>query len=473
MSPKAHNPVVVWFRQDLRLGDNPALAAAARTGRPILPVYVQDDESAGQWAMGAASRWWLHHSLHALDSDLGGSLSVFRGNARELIPELVRTVGAPALYFNRCIEPWRTERDAGIVAELTTDGIRVEATDAVTLFDPDAVLKADGTPYRVFTPFFRKGCLEHAAPPREPLAAPKALDTVSADRSAGIDALELMPRIEWYRGMAAEWTIGEAAAAHRLDAFIDSGLDGYAEGRNRPDLRHVSRLSPHLHFGEISPHQIWHAVQSAGQRPALERDAEVFLSELGWREFSCYLLRHFPELPTKNLQRRFDRFPWRSGGDSLDRWQRGLTGYPIVDAGMRELWTTGYMHNRVRMIVGSFLVKNLLLHWHHGETWFWDTLVDADLANNSAGWQWVAGSGADASPYFRIFNPVTQGRKFDPQGDYVRRFVPELRELDADELHEPWQARRRGAASEYPEPIVDLKASREQALEAFRFSASV
>jgi deoxyribodipyrimidine photo-lyase len=282
-----------------------------------------------------------------------------------------------------------------------------------------------------------------------------------------------MPRIEWYRGMAAEWTIGEAAAAHRLDAFIDSGLDGYAEGRNRPDLRHVSRLSPHLHFGEISPHQVWHAVQSARQRPARERDAEVFLSELGWREFSCYLLRHFPELPTKNLQRRFDRFPWRSGGDSLDRWQRGLTGYPIVDAGMRELWTTGYMHNRVRMIVGSFLVKNLLLHWHHGETWFWDTLVDADLANNSAGWQWVAGSGADASPYFRIFNPVTQGRKFDPQGDYVRRFVPELRELDADELHEPWQARRRGAASEYPEPIVDLKASREQALEAFRFSASV
>jgi deoxyribodipyrimidine photo-lyase len=278
-----------------------------------------------------------------------------------------------------------------------------------------------------------------------------------------------MPEIAWYGGLAQEWQVGEAGALKRLDTFLESGLGGYREGRNRPDLRHVSRLSPHLHFGEISPNQVWHAVLPRLADPALARDVDSFMSELGWREFSHYLLRHWPGLPTDNLQSKFDRFPWQTDRAALERWQRGQTGYPIVDAGMRELWETGFMHNRVRMIVGSFLVKNLLQHWRTGEAWFWDTLVDADLANNSAGWQWVAGSGADAAPYFRIFNPVTQGRKFDPDGAYVRRFVPELASLGPGDIHAPWEARTgSGRSLDYPDPIVDLKASRERALAAFR-----
>jgi deoxyribodipyrimidine photo-lyase len=284
-----------------------------------------------------------------------------------------------------------------------------------------------------------------------------------------------MPSKRWYDGIAEAWKPGEAGALERLESFLDEGIRNYKEDRNRPDLENVSRLSPHLHFGEISPHQVWHAANSLKATGGLENDIDHFLSELGWREFSYSLLYHWPALPHNNLQGKFDRFPWREDPASLRRWQRGQTGYPIVDAGMRELWQTGYMHNRVRMIVGSFLVKNLLLHWHQGEAWFWDTLVDADLANNSASWQWIAGCGADAAPYFRIFNPVTQGRKFDPNGVYVRRLVPEIAALPDKFLHSPWEAPAPVLAgvgielgSDYPRPMVDLKASRERALEAFR-----
>ena len=284
-----------------------------------------------------------------------------------------------------------------------------------------------------------------------------------------------MPRIDWHDGIAAEWTPGEAGAAERLERFLESGIRNYKQGRNRPDQAFVSRLSPHLHFGEISPHRVWHAARPLGDRSELEKDVDHFLSELGWREFSHYLLYHWPEITDHNLQRKFNRFPWRDDDQSLRRWQRGRTGYPIVDAGMRELWQTGYMHNRVRMIVGSFLVKNLMLHWRHGEAWFWDTLVDSDLANNSASWQWVAGSGADAAPYFRIFNPVLQGKKFDPNGDYVRQYVPEIAALPNKHLQAPWEApaevlREAGIelGKDYPEPIVDLMESRDRALAAFK-----
>ena len=463
------SPIICWFRQDLRLGDNPALVAAHRTGRAILPLYVLDDESAEQWAMGGASRWWLHQSLGALDRRLDGALCCLKGRADLLLLKLVRETGATAVYVNRCNEPWRIVRDARIAAALAADGISWHEFHGSTLFDPERVVKADGEPYRVFTPFYRRGCLQQSEPPREPLPRPRSLRLHDHGRGFSVDNLGLMPTIAWYRGMANEWEVGEQGALRRLDRFVESGLPGYKEGRNFPARRHVSRLSPHLHFGEISPNQVWYGALQRSGDIRLEADIESFLSELGWREFSHYLLRHWPTLPERNLQTKFDRFSWATDAHDLAAWQSGRTGYPIIDAGMRELWQTGYMHNRVRMIVGSFLVKNLLLDWRLGQAWFWDTLVDADLANNSASWQWVAGCGADAAPYFRIFNPVTQGQKFDPDGSYVRRFVPELAELAAEVVHRPWS----GPASErraldYPEPIVDLRQSRERALAVFR-----
>ena len=462
-------PVIVWFRQDLRLHDNPALTVAADAGAPLLPIYVHDTDSAGAWAPGAASRWWLHQSLASLSADLAGKLCFFEGDAAEVVPAIAEEVGASAVYVNDGFEPWRIESDRKIAAALGDLGIDFERHRAVTLFDPDGVLKDDGTPYKVFTPFYKKACSVSADSLREPLPAPDRIKWLDYDGGVELDALELTPAIPWYESIADEWQPGEAGAHDRLETFVENGIDGYREGRNRPDQQHVSRLSPHLHHGEISPNQVWHAVKPLERKSKLAKDVETFLSELGWREFSYYLLKHFPELPEENLQSKFDRFPWCDDDALLERWQRGETGYPIVDAGMRELWATGYMHNRIRMIVASFLVKNLMIDWRHGERWFWDTLVDADLANNSASWQWVAGSGADAAPYFRIFNPITQGKKFDPNGDYVRRHVPELAELGDDCIHEPWRAEESERKRlDYPDPVVDLKTSRERALEAFK-----
>lgn len=474
-----NNPVIVWFRQDLRLADNPALSAAAESGRPLLPLYILDDDSAGEWRPGAASRWWLHQSLHALNRSLGGCLRVMSGNALHLLPRIASDVGATAVTWNRCYEPWRIRRDSEIKSVLAARDVPARSYNGALLFEPPSVLKQDGTPYKVFTPFYRKGCLEGAPEPGRPTGAPTINAFSGASVGIDIDDLGLMPDIRWYTEMAETWQPGEDGAHDRLRHFVDNGIRNYKEDRNRPDREHVSRLSPHLHFGEISPRQVWHAARSVEARAGLKRDVDHFLSELGWREFSHNLLCHWPDLPSKNLQPRFDAFPWRDDPAALERWQHGQTGYPIVDAGMRELWRTGYMHNRVRMIAGSFLVKNLLLHWHLGEEWFWDTLVDADLANNSASWQWVAGCGADAAPYFRIFNPVAQGRKFDPDGNYVRRYVPEIAALPTGFLHCPWEAPADVLDSsgialgrDYPEPIVDLKASRERALQAFASTKS-
>ncbi len=462
---------IMWFRQDLRLHDNPALVRAAKAGR-VLPVYILDDDTAADQAMGAASRWWLHHSLASLDRSLGGRLRFYRGPAEHILPRLVERHGVENVYWNRCYEPWRIQRDTAIKAALTEHGIGVESDNASLLWEPWEVLKQDGTPYRVFTPYYRKGCL-NAAPPRTPMLAPATLDLLDAedDLCVTLEQLRLLPDIRWDRSLEPHWTIGEAGAQERLASFLDDGFTGYKRGRNFPARSNVSRLSPHLHWGEISPNAVWYA---ATDKPE-GADRDHFRSELGWREFSYSLLYHFPDLPRRNLQAAFDGFPWRRDAEALRRWQRGETGIPIVDAGMRELWQTGYMHNRVRMIVGSFLVKNLLLHWHDGEAWFWDCLVDADLASNSASWQWIAGCGADAAPYFRIFNPVTQGLKFDPDGAYTRRFVPELAKLPDEVLFSPWEAPalvleaagvRLGKS--YPQPLVDLKASRERALAAYR-----
>lgn len=467
------NPIIAWFRQDLRLHDNPALNAAAQTNQPILPVYILDDKNSEQWKMGAASRWWLHHSLQQLNLSLDNNLCLEAGDAKEVLQKLIDETKADSVYWNRCYEPWRIKRDSEIKKQLNSNGIEAKSFNGSLLYEPHTALKADGTPYKVFTPFYKKGCLAKPLQPNEPQAIPDNLNYFE-HQSLSLEELDLMPEIPWYRDMEEAWQPGEQGAQKRLHIFLENGVNDYKVGRNFPAQENISRLSPHLHFGEISPNQVWCESKTYIDAENQE-DIECFHSELGWREFSNNLLYYFPDIPRQNLQKKFDAFPWRNDQAALQCWQQGQTGYPIVDAGMRELWQTGYMHNRVRMIVGSFLVKNLLLHWHHGEDWFWDTLLDADLANNSASWQWIAGCGADAAPYFRIFNPVTQGQKFDKEGVYVRQYVPEISALPDKFIHNPWEAGE-DILSEagitlgktYPEPIVDLKESRERALAAFK-----
>lgn len=472
------SPVVVWFRQDLRIRDNPALLAAHQTGHPIVPLFILDEENCGEWKLGGASRWWLHESLKALNEALKGQLCFKAGSAQKILVDLLEGAGAEAIYWNRSYEPWRISSDAHIQEILQTKGIEVHTFNGALLFEPQTALKSDGTPYKVFTPFYQKGCLGNSNEPRRPSKAPKDL-RLSTHRGVALIDLKLLPAVPWHKKFMNHWRPGETGAQARLKAFLKNGLKQYKEGRNYPSGNNVSRLSPHLHFGEISPNEVWYAAKQRMGTEGWRKDGETFLSELGWREFSHSLLFHFPDLPRKNLQKKFNKFPWRKDQKSLKRWQQGQTGYPIVDAGMRELWETGYMHNRVRMIVGSFLVKNLMLHWHLGEDWFWDTLVDADLANNSASWQWIAGCGADAAPYFRIFNPVTQGKKFDQTGEYVRRFIPELKKMPVKYLHNPWEAPEKvlveagvQLGENYPLPIVTLGDSRERALKAFSELAS-
>jgi deoxyribodipyrimidine photo-lyase len=468
------SPIVIhWFRQDLRLADNPALSAAAAAGQ-VLPIYIFEQSTAPHAAMGAASRCWLHHTLHALQQTLEGKLAIFAGDPLTILRAIIQHTQASAVYWNRCYEPWRIARDKQIKQALLADGVQVHSDKCSLLWEPWEVLKADGTPYKVFTPFYRKGCLRAHAP-RTPLPAPANLiihQQQHLPAQCSLEELALLPKLPWGQSMMAHWQVGEVAAQQRLQQFLQQGLSGYKNGRNFPSQSHVSRLSPHLHWGEISPNQVWYA---AKQTAAPEEDIAHFQSELAWREFSYSLLYHFPNLPEKNLQTKFEAFPWHEDAQALSRWQQGQTGYPIVDAGMRELWLTGYMHNRVRMIVGSFLVKNLLLPWQQGAAWFWDCLVDADLANNSASWQWVAGSGADAAPYFRIFNPILQGQKFDAQGDYTRHYVPELAKLPDKYLFSPWEAPDKVLAQAgvvlgetYPQPMVDVKVSRERALAAYQ-----
>ena len=425
--------------------------------------------------MGGASRWWLHQALESLNLSLQGKLNIFSGDPLLILPQLAQQNSASSVVWNRCYEPWRIARDGKLKAVLKDQGTEVESYNGSLLWEPWQVLKKDGTPYKVFTPYYRRGCLS-AVQPRKPLAMPDNIKSLPlcAD-SMVLDDLQLMPTIPWDTQMKARWDISETAAQDRLDEFVMDELEDYREGRNFPNKANVSRLSAYLHFGQISTNTAWHRASDAAALIDNESSIDTFLSELGWREFSHYLLYHFPQLPKDNLQSRFDIFPWAANTDAdLRAWQRGRTGYPLVDAGMRELYSTGYMHNRVRMVVGSFLVKNLLIHWHRGEEWFWDCLVDADLAANSASWQWIAGCGADAAPFFRIFNPVTQSEKFDKQGDYIRRYVPELADMPAKYIHAPWLAPAEvlvaagvEIGTDYPAPIMDIKESRERALAAF------
>jgi deoxyribodipyrimidine photo-lyase len=452
---------LIWFRNDLRLADNPALQAALRAGLTPVPVYVHAPDEEGDWAPGAASEAWRRRSLLALAQDLharGSRLQVFHGGSLATLQRLAAQGGAEAVFWNRRYEPAIEARDAAIKRALRQQGLRAESHNAALLFEPWQVQGKGGDPYRVFTPFWRTALAQWRLP--DGADAPGRLPPPPRlDGATDIDALGLAPAPPWDAGFWREWTPGEAGAHAAATAFVVDALAGYGDQRDRPDRRGTSRLSTHLHFGEIAP---WRIVRLLEGVDAAE-DRAAYVRELGWREFAHHVLHHFPHTPDANFNPRFDGFPWAQPTERLQAWRQGRTGIPIVDAGMRELWHTGWMHNRVRMVVASFLCKNLRVHWRKGARWFWDTLVDADLANNSLGWQWVAGTGADAAPYYRVFNPVLQAQKFDPRGDYIARWVPELATLAPAQRHAPWTGTLpRG----YPKPIVDLAQSRQAALDA-------
>jgi len=465
-------PVIMWFRQDLRLADNAALAAAAAAA-DVIPLYILDDETPGGWRIGGASRWWLHRSLERLARRV--PLVLRRGPADKILRDMLRHTGAGAVYFTRDYAPWSGPLERRVRDIAAAGAATCHRYGGFLLHEPEAIRTGAGEPYRVYTPFAR-ACLA-AGEPRPPRTVPALRFWQGEVASQTLDSLGLLPRVpNWAARFESEWQPGEEGARARLAAFLDTGLRDYATGRDEPARPVTSRLSPHLHFGEISPAALWHAIRDRAARAggSLDGAAEKFLRELLWREFSCHLLHHWPSLPDEPFRRDYAAFPWRDDEWGLRVWQRGETGYPIVDAGMRELWRTGTMHNRVRMIAASFLVKHLLIPWQAGERWFWDTLVDADIASNAANWQWVAGSGADAAPYFRIFNPVLQGEKFDAGGAYVGTWVPELARLPAKWIHRPWEAPAKVLAAagielgrDYPHPVIDHGMARNRALAGF------
>lgn len=469
---------VVWFRNDLRLDANPALDRALRCGPPVLCVYLYENGLSDIREPGAASKWWLNKSLIQLDNRLkekGGRLFLKRcdgASPKEILQAISDQYKIQGIYWNRRYSPKLRNIDQDVKEWAKGEGITAESFNGSLLCEPWEIKTNDGNPYKVFTPFWKSLASAYERTHPEKLTSGEFVSDVCDD----VTNWALHPtKPDWSTGLEKCWTPGEAGAHERLENFLENTLKGYDEKRDRPDKVSTSMLSPHLAFGEISPQQIWTATKHLMEHnSALESDGWAFLREIGWRDFSNTLLYQAENLAERNWNDRFDHFDWVSDDDLLSAWKKGQTGYPIVDAGMRQLWETGWMHNRVRMIVGSFLVKHLRIHWREGETWFWDTLVDADVANNPASWQWIAGSGADAAPYFRIFNPITQGEKFDPNGDYVRKWVPELTKLPNKFLQKPWEAskptlRDAGVAlgKHYPKPIVEHKRAREKALQAY------
>lgn len=473
-SSSSQPPVILWFRQDLRLSDNPALQAALKSGQPILPLFILDDQDhATKRNLGGASRWWLHKSLCALQLLLP-NLCLRRGSAKTILLELIHKTGATQIFMNRRYGTSNDPDENQLQEILQTYGVRCHVFKGNLLSDPATMLNQSGKPYQVFSSYWNH-CLKTLRPER-PEPSPQNIPTIqeTSDKLETWDLLPVAPN--WAVGFEQFWTPGELGAQDRLRTFVEDGLVGYHLQRNFPATGGTSRLSPHLHWGEISPNQIWHVIQAQQvQNPASSEGSQTFLAEIGWREFAYYLAYHFPQMSEDPLRPQFKAFPWRYDHEGLEAWQKGLTGYPIVDAGMRELWHTGWMHNRVRMIVASFLVKHLLLPWQDGERWFWDTLLDADLASNAMNWQWAAGCGVDAAPYFRIFNPTLQAEKFDPEGIYIRLWVPELKNLSTLHIHKPWQApvavlekARIQLGKTYPHPIVDHAAARARALGAYQ-----
>ena len=468
---KSKFTTLVWFRQDLRLSDNPALFEAAQRGS-VIPVFIWDSDE-GDLPMGAASKWWLHHSLRSLDDQLtkaGNRLFISKGKAGEILPQLAKQSGAKAIYWNRRYEPAKESEDQKTQETLQQMGLVVQTYKATLLSEPWEIHNQSGFAFKVFTPFW-KHCLRKLKP-GSPLPAPTSIKAPTAmPTSLGLEDLELLPKIDWYQRMQETSNPGELGALANLKDFQELAYTNYSTGRDIPGVRGTSRLSPHLHFGEISPRQIWNAMETSGSQSW--KDSQ-FLAEVGWREFGYHLLHAFPETIHQPLRPEFQNFPWEPDAQKLQAWQKGQTGYPLVDAGMRELWATGWMHNRVRMLTASFLIKHLLQDWREGAKWFWDTLVDADLASNTLGWQWTAGCGADAAPFFRIFNPTSQAKKFDPDGAYIHKWVPELRGLQPPELFEPWKVPPLELSmtgiqlgETYPHPIVDHAGARQKALDAY------
>ncbi|MBD25181.1 MAG: deoxyribodipyrimidine photolyase [Candidatus Marinimicrobia bacterium] len=463
-------PIVIWFRQDLRTADHPALTAAIETSAPIIPLYILDDATTDTWKLRGVSRWWLHGSLAALSTELcakGSRLILRRGKTIDILIRFVAEVGAMGIYFSRGYTPHDTKNEEAIIRKLKTLGLDCRGFNGSLLTDPETLRTKTGNPFKVFTPFYKK-CLASEGHIQHPLPVPKLILSPKIWPNSD-DLSEWSLRREAtnnFKNLNEHWQPGSEEATKRLETFLEKRVSTYMSDRDRPDMNGTSTLSPHLRFGEISARQIWQrTLRNSIQSDKGDIGRIAFLRELVWREFSYHLLFHWPHIPGSPFNASFKNFPWRTDAKQLDYWQRGLTGYPIVDAGMRQLWQTGWMHNRVRMIVASFLTKHLLIHWQEGALWFWDTLVDADLANNSASWQWVAGSGADAAPYFRIFNPILQGSKFDPNGDYVRALIPELSNFKGRNIHAPWES---DSKNDYPPPIVDHRLARERALAAYK-----
>lgn len=473
MQAISSDSALVWFRQDLRLADNPALHAAHRQGLPVIPVYILDDHAASVWRIGGAARVWLHGSLVSLQQDLRSfqsDLILRKGPTLETLLDLAHHTGARQIHCNTRYEPWAIAQERSLQNALAAQGIElIVHRGASLIWEPDSIQTGQGKPYQVFAPFFKK-CLQ-SLPDMDIFLKPTALKSPAHwPESLSVDGLKLLPTQGWDQEMRAFWQPGEAQAHRLLNEFIHCKQDDYAEARNIPAIDGTSRLSPYLSHGEISPRQIWQAVSDDGKR-----SGSSFLREIVWREFAYHVLFHFPHTTDQALKPKFNRLPWTIRNDWFERWRHGQTGYPIVDAGMQQLWRIGWMHNRVRMIVGSFLTKDLLMPWQDGTRWFWDTLLDADLAQNSLNWQWVAGCGADAQPFFRIFNPVTQGQKFDPEGQYIRQWVPELAQLPIQYIHEPWNAPEAILSQSniqlgktYPEPMVDHGTARNHALKVYK-----
>jgi len=468
---------LLWLDNDLRIHDHEALRAALADPGPVLPVFVWAPETLGDWAPGAASRWWLHHSLQALQAQLadrGAGLHLAQGDPGQRLRELAEAVDADTVHWTRRLGPERTRRDERVRQVLAEASLDVHVHDGRILHDPAEVETTSGGPYRVFTPFWDRFQAEVHVPRPQP--APEAIATPSSvPGGCELVDLDLLPTPDWAHGLRETWRPGEAGAHQRLATVVDDRLDAYLEARDRPDVEGTSRLSPHLAWGEISPRAVWWRVKDAILDGAVDPEAaRGFLRQVGWREFGYHLIHHFPQTPTEPLREKYENLPWRQAPDELERWRRGRTGFPLVDAGLRQLWHEGWIHNRVRMVVAAFLAKHLLLPWQEGAEWFWDTLVDADLANNTLGWQWAAGCGADAQPFFRMFNPMTQGEDHDPDGVYVRRWVPELADLPDEYLNRPWEAPPEVLAQadvelgeDYPEPIVDHGEARARAQSAY------
>ena len=464
--------ILLWLRNDLRLSDNPALNYAVSNSKEIIIIYILDEKNHRQF--GQASKWWLNRSLEKLNLSLENKINFYSGDSKDVLTKIVKNQQIKTIVWNRCYEPSRIDQDSKIKSFFKTQNIEVKSFNGSLLWEPWEILKSDSKPYKVFTHYYRNGCLKKPAP-RFPVQKPDKIIALKDPDSLKLSDLKLLPKIKWDQIMNQYWQIGEEFAQQKLQDFVANQLSDYKEGRNFPSQKKVSQLSAHLHFGEISANQIWYYATTHFGDKFADKNLDCFLSELGWREFSNYLLYHFPHITNQNFQPRFNKFQWQKNDQYLQAWQKGQTGYPIVDAGMRELWQTGYMHNRVRMIVGSFLVKNLLLDWRFGEEWFFDCLVDANLASNCASWQWVAGCGADAAPYFRIFNPILQGEKFDCDGQYTRHYCPELKKLPNKFLYAPWLASKKilqeadiELGKDYPLPIVNLEDSRNLALQVFK-----